>query len=763
MKKVINECIEFDELRQTYTHLDAVSFDKYIEDIFNELSVKKNNKMGITKNRFLDFLTGVPILVSEKIFNSFDTKSQGFLGEEDFCTPIKVLQYGTFEQVAEFTFKVYDFDKDGNVSIPDIRLLLSFLPLNDISKKEYKFQMESLDELEDIIAKTFEKKTVNLAEYMEALEKKANVFLLLYCYILITVPVFDMKLSIYKKTATSKMSSKGSTESDYFQKLMSDSPKINYGSGGSNNSPKTPGVSKRLNMQKSPSCFSPIVQLREKKMNTPSMTPITSSLRNNGAVRIKNSMSILSNPGGSVTTETPTSTPGVKKNIAATSFLKQQRNNLEDMPSNFANTNKDPKIAFNSDIVECDEEAAEDNMTKQFASHMIIDEKEIQEELEKSVSFEGQLSRISNSESSRQIETFNLSLIETSIYYYKNPEDNKENYYKSHYLCGCFIRENQGEQINSDVYYSFTILFAEGKRKQYYHKDSKVIIAWIKALRKALNYKNFFDYYKMGSNIGEGQFGVIKQGSHILSKQAVAIKILKKEDIKTKEDWDLIKTEIDIMKISKHPNIIKFLDHFENSDYIFIVMEYLKSGNLQGYLEKIKFKITEKQAANISYQLADALKYLHKFGIVHRDLKPDNIMLAEDVKGDDVSIKLMDFGLSKILGNKEKTNEGYGTLAFVAPEIIIRQPYNNSVDIWSLGIITHYMLTGTLPFMAENNDVDEMALLICQKELVFSTKFKEKSPDVMDFIKICLIKQVEKRASIEKLLVHPWFKTMLKK
>jgi len=244
----------------------------------------------------------------------------------------------------------------------------------------------------------------------------------------------------------------------------------------------------------------------------------------------------------------------------------------------------------------------------------------------------------------------------------------------------------------------------------------------------------------------------------------VAIKILNKAKIKKQDQLILIRTEIAIMKLSKHPNIIKFIANYENSEYIFIVMELVKSGNLNQYLEKNKHNINEKMAANMCYQIANALIYLHKYGIIHRDLKPDNILLKiTNSKGDLVKesteVILMDFGLSKILGNSETTKEGYGTIAYIAPEVLMRRPYNYKVDIWSLGIIIYHILSGEIPFMFKCQNLGVMLLRICKEDIKFSKKFENISSDAIDLIKRCLQKNADKRISIEEVVNHNWFRS----
>lgn len=144
---------------------------------------------------------------------------------------------------------------------------------------------------------------------------------------------------------------------------------------------------------------------------------------------------------------------------------------------------------------------------------------------------------------------------------------------------------------------------------------------------------------------------------------------------------------------------------FDSPDYIYIVMDYLPGGDLFSYLEKRKFKIPEARARVVAHKIATALYYLHTFGIAHRDLKPENILMSDDT--DDCDLKLVDFGLSKIVGPSESCTEPFGTLSYVAPEVLLQKPYGKEVDIWSLGIIIYMMLSGVLPF--DDDDDREIA------------------------------------------------------
>lgn len=179
---------------------------------------------------------------------------------------------------------------------------------------------------------------------------------------------------------------------------------------------------------------------------------------------------------------------------------------------------------------------------------------------------------------------------------------------------------------------------------------------------------------------------------------------------------ELQRREIEILKMCQHPHIIRLLDIFENQDYIYIVMEKLSGGDLFTYLEKRDFEISESRAKEFTHQLATALYYLHSFGIAHRDLKPENILIENN--SDTACCKIVDFGLSKIIGPNEVSSDPFGTLSYVAPEVLMQKPYSKEVDIWSLGIIAYLLLSKVLPF--DDEDDREIARQTIQDNPDFS-------------------------------------------
>lgn len=134
-------------------------------------------------------------------------------------------------------------------------------------------------------------------------------------------------------------------------------------------------------------------------------------------------------------------------------------------------------------------------------------------------------------------------------------------------------------------------------------------------------------------------------------------------------------------------------------------MELLTGGDLFNYLERRNFDVSESRAKELSHQLATALYYLHQFGVAHRDLKPENILMEDN--GDTACCKIVDFGLSKIIGPNQTSLDPFGTLSYVAPEVLLQKPYGKEVDVWSLGVITYLLIARVLPF--DDEDEKEIA------------------------------------------------------
>ena len=147
---------------------------------------------------------------------------------------------------------------------------------------------------------------------------------------------------------------------------------------------------------------------------------------------------------------------------------------------------------------------------------------------------------------------------------------------------------------------------------------------------------------------------------------------------------------------------------------------------------------------------------MHQFGIAHRDLKPENILMVD--KSENSQIKLVDFGLSKTFGPGETCKEPYGTLCYVAPEILMQLPYDKSVDCWSFGIIIYLMLGRHLPF--DSQDDKEIGRKTIYKKISFNNSvWSSVSAEGKDLIEKLLNKNRKDRITIKEALDHPWMQS----
>ncbi len=205
-------------------------------------------------------------------------------------------------------------------------------------------------------------------------------------------------------------------------------------------------------------------------------------------------------------------------------------------------------------------------------------------------------------------------------------------------------------------------------------------------------------------------------------------------------------------KVFGHPNVIKLLEVFENSKYVFCVMEYALKGDLLSYLKKKKF-IKEKESKLIFYQICLGVRYMHSNGVVHRDIKLDNILIDEKEH-----CKLCDFGVSRFIQKDEKIYEKCGTPAYLAPEIIKENGYSGfKVDIWSLGVLLFCLVTGKMPFRADT--LEKLHKNICSGEFNYENEANI-DQSAKNLISKMLVVDPDKRIDINDVLEAEWLKSI---
>ena len=257
--------------------------------------------------------------------------------------------------------------------------------------------------------------------------------------------------------------------------------------------------------------------------------------------------------------------------------------------------------------------------------------------------------------------------------------------------------------------------------------------------------------YEFISMLGNGAFGKVRLYRDRNYKELLfAIKTLKKEGIPLYE-FNLLKSEVNILSNLDHPNIVKYFGVFEDDFYVHIVMEYLKGYDLYKIISlKIYNGFDEKDMCGIIEQLLKALSFIHNQGIVHRDIKPENILFSD--RRDYSTLKLIDFGLATY----KKDHKSVGTPYYMAPEMFEGNSCIQS-DIWSVGVIVYLMLTGKFPFDVKENENESLYHKIKNDDYDVEPLEESKcSEEAKDFIAKCLVKNYKKRVDTKECLEHPW-------
>ena len=253
--------------------------------------------------------------------------------------------------------------------------------------------------------------------------------------------------------------------------------------------------------------------------------------------------------------------------------------------------------------------------------------------------------------------------------------------------------------------------------------------------------------------VGESaRVGSFKKDSDHSNCPMVAIKRIDKKTLRSEGDIAIegLRKEIAILNMIDHPNVLRFIDYYEDKIHHYLVTEVLYGGELFERICKSK-SFTERDAQTLMLTLIDTMAYLYSKGIVHRDIKPENLLLKyreeeqSESKGfHELEVKLADFGYAtQLMGNKPLKTI-CGTPGYMAPEVLsgistgVGKKYGGKCDVYSLGVVFYVMLSGTLPY--DPTEIVSNKVLrykVCHSAFHYPTKYwKEISSDCVDILKV---------------------------
>jgi len=254
--------------------------------------------------------------------------------------------------------------------------------------------------------------------------------------------------------------------------------------------------------------------------------------------------------------------------------------------------------------------------------------------------------------------------------------------------------------------------------------------------------------YELGATLGQGTFGTVKVGTHVLTGQRVAIKIIPSG----KMEQNKLEQEIRLQRRLSHQHVVQIHEVLEQDSDMHIVMELVSGGDLFDFIVK-HVRVPEKEGRRLFQQIVAGVEHCHDCKVAHRDLKPENIFMDKDG-----NVKIGDFGLSAEICAGELLKDSCGSPNYAAPELLYKDcAYEGpEVDVWACGVILYAILASTLPF-----DAPAMPQLF---RLIKAGRYSMPgflSDDAKDLIAHMLVVDPTQRYSMADIREHRWFQTDL--
>ena len=683
----------------------------------------------------------LPMIISDKIFSAL-TGEEKTLTLDDFSQGIYEVFFAPIEDKAQFSFDVYDFNKDNIIEKEDVFLILAHFHLIENTTNSIQY-------LEDVIDNFFGvEKSIKRDDYINLLSKNGDIFVLMIVFINnYTTLIKDSELRQYK-------------ESINYDKFESN--RVNFDNLSDNYS-----INSSFEYQISQKLLKYIQKVKLLDFDEYRAYDSTSEESiddfedlNNFETDMQDCLQSLSKPKEiepKLFTEIQ-STKRVNDKFAIT--LNPHENKMGNSGiSIFSKAN-----AYQNSL-----EFLIDSTKKNSSSRDNSYRKIYQNGNKKEITV------YKYKKGKKMDKKIKLVLVNYYIFYFKK-SGNSYLFKKIIPIFSLFAKKHTIDNLtlltfsstlhNFDKQYSF---ICENE------DDTDKFFQWF---NKNIHHKDINEYFSFKCELGKGKFGHVFLAERLRDKKLFAIKIVLKTN-PTEEEYKINRWESTIFNCLhniRNENIIKTIQRYESETKIFFVFEYVKGSDLKTYIKSNEYNhniYSLTNLINITFQILNGVRCLHKYGIIHRDIKSANIMVNQDYTNDSKgtpkdSVKLVDFGLSRILGNYEYSDDPYGSLCFKAPELIKHIKYNFKVDIWAVGVTLFYMIYGELPF--EKGDKEEIKNSIISEPVSYYSNniisdfnyinnlsevddiYITRSSVLYSIMKDCLEKKQDKRFSIEQLI-----------
>uniref|UniRef100_A0A670YQT0 Serine/threonine-protein kinase PLK4 n=1 Tax=Pseudonaja textilis TaxID=8673 RepID=A0A670YQT0_PSETE len=253
--------------------------------------------------------------------------------------------------------------------------------------------------------------------------------------------------------------------------------------------------------------------------------------------------------------------------------------------------------------------------------------------------------------------------------------------------------------------------------------------------------------FKVGNLLGKGSFAGVYRAVSLKTGLEVAIKMIDKKAMHKAGMVQRVQNEVKIHCQLKHPSILELYNYFEDSNYVYLILEMCHNGEMSRYLKNRKNHFSEEEVRNFMHQIITGMLYLHSHGILHRDLTLSNLLLTNNM-----NIKIADFGLATQLKMPhEKHYTMCGTPNYISPEIATRSAHGLESDVWSLGCMFFTLLAGKPPFDTDTvkNTLNKVVLADYEMPAFLSR-------EAQDLIHQLLRKNPADRLSLSSVLDHPF-------